>query len=149
MIGSLQRAIRVNSDLDDAVLQKLLDELESASRPHERLYRLLRPRRTHNRRRYRARGVTVTFTQHGEKVRLLVPPRNLSAGGIAFLCPIPVSPGITCQVTLVPRGDQADAVAGVTRHCRRVTSGWYELGVEFDQQPEPDLFAASDRNPTG
>ena len=149
MIGSLQRAMCVKSDVDDASLQQLLDRLDGASRPHERLYRLVRSRRTHDRHRYRVRGLTVTFAQQGEKVTLLVPARNLSAGGIAFLCPIPVPLAITCQVALVPRDDQRCTMAGLTRHCRRVTSGWYELGVEFDQRIDLDVLPGSDGSPSG
>jgi len=148
-MGRLRRAIRIKSGLDDTALHQLLDQLDGAGRPYDRLYGLLRSRRTHGRRRYRARGVTVTFAQHGEKVTLLVPARNLSAGGIAFLCPTPVPPGITCQVSLVARDDQRYPVAGVIRHCRRVGSGWYEVGVEFDQQVEPEAFTGSDGSPSG
>jgi len=148
-MGRLRQAIRVKNGCDDTTLQQLLDQLDGASRPHERLYRLLRSRRTQGRRRYRERGVTITFVQHGEKVKLLVPARNLSAGGIAFLCPIPVPPGITCQVALVAGDDRRCAVSGLTRHCRRVKSGWYQLGVAFDQQVDPDVFTGSDGSPSG
>jgi len=140
VIRSLQKAICVRGRLDTADVDQILDQLDQDSKPHDRLYRMLRSRRRHERYRYRVRRICVTLFHDGEEATLFVSARNLSAGGVAFLHTNPIDIGTHCQVRLVDRHTQDQHVTGAIARCRYVKAEVYEIGVRFDETIDPRFF---------
>ncbi len=140
MIRSLQKAICIRGRLDTADVGEILDQLDQDSKPHERLYRMLRSRRRHERYRYRVRGICVTLFDSDEEATLFVSARNLSAGGVAFLHTNPLHVGTRCQVRLVDRHAQDQHVTGIISRSRYVRAEVYEIGVQFDETIDPRFF---------
>ena len=141
MIRSLQKAICVRGRLDTADVDQILDQLDQDSRPHERLYRMLRSRRRHERYRYRVRGICVKLFDGDEEATLIVSGRNVSAGGVAFLHTNLIKIGKRCQVHLVDRHAQDQHITGAIARCRHVKAEVYEIGVRFDETVDPRFFA--------
>ena len=140
MIRSLQKAICVRGKLDTADVDQILQQLDQDSKAHERLYRMLRSRRRHERYRYRVRGICVTLLDGDEEATLFVSARNLSAGGVAFLHTHSLDTGTRCQVRLVDRHAQDQHVTGVISRCRYVKADIHEVGVQFDETIDPRFF---------
>ncbi|HUW83619.1 MAG TPA: PilZ domain-containing protein [Phycisphaerae bacterium] len=140
MIRSLQKAICVRGKLDTADVVQILDQLDHDSKPHDRLYRLLRSRRRHERYRYRVRGICVALFHGGKEATLIVSGRNLSAGGVAFLHTDAIEISTPCQVRLVDRDGQDQHITGAISRCRHVKAEVYEIGVQFDETIDPRFF---------
>jgi hypothetical protein len=140
VIRSLQKAICVRGKVATEDIDQILDRLDHDSKPHERLYRLLRSRRRHERYRYRVRGVCTTVFQGDEEVTLIVSSRNLSVGGAAFLHTAAIEAGTPCQVCLVDREGQDQHITGVIARCRGVGAALHEIGVRFEQPVDPQFF---------
>jgi len=140
VIRSLQKAICPRGKLDAADVNQILDELDRGGKPHDRLYRLLRSRRRHERYRYRVRGVCVALIRGGEEAMLVVSGRNLSAGGVAFLHAGPIEVGTRCRVRLIDRDGHDQHITGAISHCRCVRAEVHEIGVQFDQTIDPLFF---------
>ena len=140
MIRSLQKAICVRGKLDTADVDQILDQLDHDSKPHDRLYRLLRSRRRYERYRYRVRGICVTLFHGDEEATLIVSGRNVSAGGVAFLHTDAIEIRTPCQVRLVDRDEQDQHITGAISRCRHVRAEIHEIGVQFDQTIDPRFF---------
>lgn len=140
MIRSLQKAICVRGRLDTADVDEILDQLDQDSKPHERLYRMLRSRRRHERYRYRVRGICVKLFDDDEEATLFVSARNLSAGGVGFLHAHPLHVGARCQVRLVDRHAQDQHFTGIISRSRYVKADVHEIGVQFDESIDPKFF---------
>lgn len=98
--------------------------------------------RRDSRYRYRFHEIVVLMQQPGlsAPMAFIVPTRNISARGLAFLHGGFVHPGTICVVQLVTtRGGQQNVV-GVVRRCRYVQSNVHEVAVQFKNAVDPAVF---------
>lgn len=98
--------------------------------------------RRDSRYRYRLHEIVVLMQQPGlsAPMAFIVPTRNISARGLAFLHGGFVHPGTICVVQLVTtRGGQQNVV-GVVRRCRYVQSNVHEVAVQFKNAVDPAVF---------
>ena len=79
------------------------------------------------------RDIVVTvFQPDGSSVDFAVVPRNLSAGGMAFIHGQFLYPGSACEVTLA--GEEGDhRVTGRICNVRHLTALVHEISVSFDE----------------
>lgn len=139
----LRKAIRVKGRLDDAQVDRLLDQLDFDGLCHERL---LTCRRKNKRYPYRVRGISIGLNQNGEDATLVVSGRNLSTTGLAFLHLGPIPPGTACRIRLISLEGAEQVVLGTVAHCRalREKGNLHEVGTKFDQPIDPQRFVVVD-----
>lgn len=139
----LRKAIRVKGRLDDAQVDRLLDQLDFDGLCRERL---LTSRRKNKRYAYRVRGISIGLNQNGEEATLVASGRNLSSTGLAFLHLGPISPGTACRIRLIGLEGAEQVTLGTVAHCRAVREkgNLYEIGTKFDQPIDPQRFVAVD-----
>lgn len=99
-------------------------------------------RREHERWPHRDRiGIRVVFRDGDDTTECFLPPRNLSAGGIALLNDAYVSPGTRCTVTLRDAQGTTVGVSGRVADSRHVYGRLHEIGIAFDEPIDPAAFA--------
>ena len=143
MVWPLRRAIRVKGRLDDAEVDRLLDQLDFNGMCHERL---LTSRRTTKRYGYRVRGISIGLNQNGQDATLVVSGRNLSGTGVAFLHSGPIPRGTVCRIRLVGLDGEDQVIPGTVVHCRSVQKkgSLHEVGARFDQPIDVQRFVTVD-----
>lgn len=130
--------------------QPILDAMDAA------LQSQTPPRQSRNRARritYRHRLDAVIRHPGGGGTKLKVSSRNLSTGGIAFLCEAFAHAGSGCTVTLMSPEHELVPVEGKVAHCHLVRGRVHEIGVRFDKPihvgcfVDPESMSLSDLNP--
>lgn len=132
---SIVRTVR----LDDAQIGEILDRMDAlsgADRHHERRM---------ERYPYRVKGVVVHLQQPGSTAMTpyLVPTRNISAGGLAFLHGGYVHVHSTCLAQLITTMGGWKKIAGQVVGCRHVQGTLHEVRVRFDHEIDVSQYAAS------
>lgn len=91
--------------------------------------------------RMRMQRVIVTLVgQMGQRLNLLVIPRNLSQGGMGFVCGNYLHVGSQCFITLRTLGGKGVVVPGIVRRCRYLEGRLHDVGVEFSERIDPRNF---------
>lgn len=86
----------------------------------------------------RSQRVIVTLVgQMGQRLNILVIPRNLSQGGMGFICGNYLHIGSSCFVTFRSLGGKGVVVQASVRRCKHVEGRLHEIGVEFGEQIDP------------
>jgi hypothetical protein len=104
----------------------------------DRLDRLVRDRETEERRRdyrvrIRVRAAVFYFVRDGFECGFVVPTRNVSRSGIAFLHQEELPLGTPCKVRLeLVKGGRLD-VRGQVARCRKVCGRTHEVGLAFHE----------------
>jgi len=137
MLWLRKSALRIEGQVSAEELDRLLDRLDFDAVCHERLYG---SRRRHRRYTHRAHGVAVEICQDGQSTTLIASTRNLSAGGLGFLCSGPPSPGAPCNIRLLDLGGSSHLIAAKVAHCRPVQNRLFEVGVVFDEHIDVSAF---------
>jgi len=90
---------------------------------------------------YRDRSIAVAV-EHlaGGVSRYLTTPRNISAGGLAFLHGGYLHKGSKCRVDLVRLDGKTVSLVGHVAACRHVEGTVHEIGLKFDQIVDPAQF---------
>lgn len=125
--------------------QPLLDAMDAAVQES-----VARQRAARNRARrisYRHRLLASIDHPGGGTARLMVSSRNLSSGGIAFLCEGFIHPRSNCTVMLVTPEKETVPVAGKVAHCHLVRGRVHEIGVRFDKPIALGCFVAPEAMP--
>jgi hypothetical protein len=124
----------VGMHIDDEVIGHILDKLDKIQTQEAF-------ERGSERYQFRRRGVEVDV-EHigGTHARLRVWTRNISAGGISLLHGSFVHPGSRCEITLPLLDGQKQEVRGTVRWCRLLAGMVHELGVQFEQEWDMELF---------
>jgi CheY-like chemotaxis protein len=128
----LVRTIR----LDDRRIAQLLDQLDATAHKEGKL-RARRPRYE-----YRVNGVVVHIQHPGSTVAspYLVPTRNLSQGGMAFLHGGFLHQGTRCLVQLVTARKAWENVLGRVVNCKHVSGNVHMVSLRFEHEIDPALF---------
>lgn len=125
--------------LDDEVLNRILDELEEASREYVGSNKRKDPRYP-----YRHKAIPVEMTlPDGEVLSYRVPSRNLSRSGLAFLHGGYVYAGTRCRIQLTTLHNNWQNVDGVVVWCRYVEGRVHDIGVKFDNPIDVATFASA------
>lgn len=101
---------------------------------------------------YRHRLDAVIRHPGGGGAKLKVSSRNLSTGGIAFLCEAFAHAGSGCTVTLITPENETVPVEGKVAHCHLVRGRIHEIGVRFEKPipvgcfVDPEAMSLSDLN---
>ncbi len=143
--------------LSEADRKEILDKLDQAQEVASDKDHLAINRRVDPRYPYRLSDIPIVVQQPGGVItRLKVSPRNLSAGGIAFLHGGYLYAGSHCTIQLSAPKIKPIAVCGEIVNCRHVDGILHEVCVKFDMPIEPGLFTRletgesdgkSDQNP--
>jgi len=98
--------------------------------------------RRDSRYRYRLDEIVVLMQQpgHSTPMAFIVPTRNISARGLAFLHGGFVHPGTVVVVQLVTTRGAAQNVVGVVRRCRYIQSNVHEVAIQFRSPVDPAVF---------
>jgi len=124
--------------VEPKVVEKTLDALDAAGRSGA-----FHPVRTDERYPYRMRSLVVEVPEPGgSTAAFVVPTRNISRDGIAFLCGQFVYPGTECRIHLVSRHNHTRAEPATIIRCRYLsgTASLYELGARFRQPIDIELY---------
>jgi hypothetical protein len=79
-------------------------------------------------------GLTVRITNpDGSTTTLLSYPRDVSAGGVSFLCGTAPATGTPCTVQFATADGRRITVRGEVRWSREEDGGIHRIGVEFDR----------------
>ncbi len=128
----LVRTIR----LDNTRVETLLDHLDNLGGQPET------EQRASERYRYRVKGCIVHLQQPGDgcSTPYLVPTRDISAGGLAFLHGGFVHTGTRCLIQLITAGGAWQNMPGVVVRCRYAEDGVHEVAIRFDSEIEPEDY---------
>lgn len=143
--------------LSNAQRQEMLDKLDQSQELASDNVQPESNRRANTRYPYRKGDLHLVVQQPGGVItRLLVSPRNLSSGGIAFLHGGFLYVGSRCTIQLSALAIKPMVVSGEIVNCRHVDGILHEVCVKFDKPIEPGLFTSletgqtdskSDQNP--
>lgn len=143
--------------LSDAERLQLLDELDQSQEIISDKFQHGSNRRAYTRYPYRKGDIPIVVEQpEGAITRLSVSPRNLSAGGIAFLHGGFLYVGSKCSLQLSALSADTMVVSGEIVNCRHVDGILHEVSVKFNMPIDPGLFTqlnkaksdgTSDQNP--
>lgn len=130
MRSCLAESVPINSlRLTDPELRQILDRLDKAEAEGEHHSE----RRADPRLRYRVRHLVVHVNQGGAEVAFVVPSRNISRGGMAFLHRRMLHVDTPCRVqVMLPGGEWLRVTARVVR-CQHVNGVLHEIGLQFDK----------------
>jgi CheY-like chemotaxis protein len=126
---------------DHAAVMDAMDEAAEAAAGHDPS-----PRAKKRSRRMSYRQQINCSIQHpgGGIATFAVSSRNLSQGGMAFLCNAFIHPGSQCTMALVtPQRQQVTAVGKIV-HCHLVRGRIHEIGVKFNRPINLGSFIAAD-----
>ena len=123
---SLPASLSINSvRLSGGQIKQMLDLLDSGEDPS------MVSLREHPRFRYRVRSAVVYTKQGGKDVAFIVPTRNVSSGGIAFLHSQMMHVGQECVVQLATKDGSFVMVPGKVVRCTYVKRMMHEIAVQF------------------
>ncbi|GMU22621.1 MAG: hypothetical protein AMXMBFR13_27060 [Phycisphaerae bacterium] len=127
--------------LSDAEIDELLDRMDS--REHDGPERRSAPRF-----RYRAKAVPLHIHQAGttSSIVYLVPTRNISAEGMAFLHGGFIYTGTPCVLQLITTCGSWNNVLGSVISCRHVSANIHEVGLKFQRPIDPAHYCRAARN---
>ena len=114
--------------LDEETLEEVLDDMDLAQTDDVSANRRLHPRSP-----YRVRAAVVYAKQIDPNVAFVVPTRNISQGGIAFLHRHMMYVGQECTIQLAAMDGGWITVEGVIARCRHVKAMVHEIAVKFDE----------------
>ena len=116
-------------------IARILDELDTAANGATAM-------RRDSRYRYRLNEIVVLMQQpgHSAPMAFIVPTRNISARGLAFLHGGFVHPGTVVVVQLVTTRGAAQNVVGMVRRCRYIQSNVHEVAIQFKSTVDPAVF---------
>ncbi len=128
-IATLQGTIvRINSvRVEDPILVRLLDLLDRTEGE------VAQDQRQSRRLRFRVRNAIVLPGDNDRDIAFVVPTRNLSAHGMAFLHSHMMWDGRPCTVKLPTRGGAGLTVGATVVRCRHIRAMLHEVAVKFDQ----------------
>lgn len=128
------RSVRLSDEEVAALLNALDDRNEPTQDEH----------RSHERFSYRVKGCVIHMQQPGDAGRsaFLVPTRNLSAQGLAFLHGGFVHENTRVVVQLISRYGSWENVVATVLACRHVQGPIHEIRIRFDRTIDPGLFCA-------
>ena len=96
---------------------------------------------------YRPGHISIAVEQpRGVTTFLSVSPRNISAGGIAFLHGGFLHTGSRCTLRLGPQPKGIVEIAGEIVNCRHIEGLLHEVSVKFDRRIDPSLFVRIDES---
>ena len=72
--------------------------------------------------------------------------RSISAKGLGFVHPIFITPGTTCELTLIGIDGRSVAASGTVVRCLRRSPELYGVGVKFDDPIRLENFLAVDQS---
>ncbi len=126
--------------LDDERIGELLDALDAKGKDGDDAA----GKQQSTRFKYRIKALVVHMQQPGfsAPVPFLVPSRNISAGGVAFLHGGFVHPGTRCLVQLITSYGTWNNANGVVADCQLVEGSIHEVSVNFDCPVDPAVFCA-------
>lgn len=96
---------------------------------------------------YRPGHISIAVEQpRGGTTFLSVSPRNISAGGVAFLHGGFLHTGSRCTLRLGPQPKGIVEIAGEIVNCRHIEGLLHEVSVKFDRPIDPSLFVRIDES---
>ncbi len=76
----------------------------------------------------------------GNSRHFIIAPRNLSAGGVAALHGGYIHVGTKCTVSMKRLDRTAQSVRGKIVRCSHMQGNLHDLGIQFDQHIDPEMF---------
>jgi hypothetical protein len=73
--------------------------------------------------------VQVVLPGRPEKIEVWV--RDIGAGGIGILCPVPLAEGAVLSLSFWDAAGAATSVPCEVRYCRKIPSGHFQIGARF------------------
>lgn len=128
-VGTLHtRSVRIDAvRLDKALLARVLDLMDQSQIDAQ-----TEQRRGH-RLRYRIRNAIIYPNNTDQNIAFVVPTRNLSAEGLAFLHSHMMYTGRSCLVQLPLRTGKWLPISATVVRCCHVRAMLHEVAVKFDQ----------------
>lgn len=127
--------------ISDDERRRLLDELDQVQTVASEDVSPDDNRRQDRRFTYRPSHISIAVEQPGGvTTRLSVSPRNISAGGVAFLHGGFLYTGSRCTLWLGSQFKRPMEIAGKIVNCRHIQGLLHEVSVEFDRALDPSLF---------
>ena len=127
--------------ISDLERRRLLDELDHVQAVASKDVDPDDNRREDHRFAYRPGHISIAVEQPGGGTTLLsVSPRNISAGGVAFLHGGFLYTGSRCTLRLGPQLKGTVEIAGRIVNCRHIQGLLHEVSVKFDRAIDPSLF---------
>jgi len=133
--------------LDRTRLRLLLEEMDRAA-DEEAPPAEGKSKRKHERRPYRVGSVKVTVRQNDREQSFIVPVRNISEGGLAFLRRSMLYGGTQRTVELECGQADSTKVGAEVANCRHVTGLVHEIGLKFDSAIQLDSLGPPDADLT-
>ena len=138
-----QNTVRIS----DHERRRLLNELDRAQTVASEDVGPDDNRRRDRRFTYRCGHISIVVDQPGGVItRLLVSPRNISAGGVAFLHGGFLYTGSRCALRLGPQRKGTSEIMGEIVNCRHIQGLLHEVSVKFDRAIDPSLFVQIDES---
>ncbi len=133
--------------ISDDERRRLLDELDEVQAVASKDVDPDDSRRQDRRFTYRPGHISIAVEQpRGGTTFLSVSPRNISAGGVAFLHGGFLHTGSRCTLRLGPQPKGIVEIAGEIVNCRHVEGLLHEVSVKFDRAIDPSLFVQIDES---
>ncbi len=133
--------------ISDLERRRLLDELDCVQAAASEDVGPDDNRRQDDRFTYRPGHISIAVEQpRGGTTFLSVSPRNISAGGVAFLHGGFLHTGSRCTLRLGPQHKETKGITGEIVNCRHVQGLLHEVSVKFDRAIDPSLFVQIDES---
>ncbi len=133
--------------ISDDERRRLLDELDCLQAVASEDVGPDDSRRRDRRYTYRPGQISIAVEQpRGGTTFLSVSPRNISAGGVAFLHGGFLHTGSRCTLRLGPQLKETVEIAGEIVNCRHIQGILHEVSVKFDRAIDPSLFVQIDES---
>ncbi len=133
--------------ISDDERRRLLDELDRAQTVASEDVSPDDSRRRDRRYTYRPGSISIAVEQPGGVTTCLsVSPRNISAGGVAFLHGGFLYTGSQCMLRLRPELEETMETGGEIVNCRHIQGLLHEVSVKFDRPIDPSLFVQIDES---
>ena len=133
--------------ISDDERRRLLDELDLVQAVASEDVGPDDSRRRDRRYTYRPGHISIAVEQpRGGTTFLSVSPRNISAGGVAFIHGGFLHTGSRCALRLGPQRKETLEIAGEIVNCRHIEGLLHEVSVKFDRAIDPSLFVRIDES---
>ena len=133
--------------ISDDERRRLLDELDEVQAVASKDVDPDDSRRQDRRFTYRPGHISIAVEQpRGGTTFLSVSPRNISAGGVAFLHGGFLYTGSRCTLQLGLQLEETVEIAGEIVNCRHIQGLLHEVSVKFDRAIDPSLFVRIDES---
>lgn len=133
--------------ISDDERRRLLDELDRRQTVASEDVGPDDNRRRYRRYTYRPGHISIAVVQpRGGTTFLSVSPRNISAGGVAFLHGGFLHTGSRCAMQLGSQGKETVTIAGEIVNCRHIEGLLHEVSVKFDRAIDPSVFVQIDES---